>query len=69
MQEKLKTRGANFEWKRDALVRLIRAGAHGGFCLKDGALADFVVVDEVGGRVGYGRWGRRWSRGGESGGK
>ena len=47
MAEKLKTRGANFEWKRDELLRLIREGKHGGFCLKDGAVADFVLLDEV----------------------
>jgi len=47
MAEKLKTRGANFEWKRDELLRLIREGKHGGFCWKDGAVADFVLLDEV----------------------
>jgi len=65
MAEKLKTRGANFEWKRDELLRLIREGKHGGFCLKDGAVADFVLLDEVrregrreGGREGGRKGGR-----------
>ena len=48
MAEKLKTRGANFEWKKTELLRLITEGKHRGFCLKDGTVADFVLVDEVG---------------------
>jgi len=54
MAEKLKTRGANFEWKRAELLRLITEGKHGGFYLKDGAMADFVLVDEVGNQKGRG---------------
>ncbi len=47
LRQQLQNRGANFEWKRRELLRLVRDGQHRGFCLKDGSIADFVLLDEA----------------------
>jgi hypothetical protein len=47
MKDELRERGANFDWKRRELLRLAKEGQHHGFCLKDGSVADFVLIDEA----------------------
>jgi len=43
----LRKRGANFEWKKQELLRRVKSGLHTVIKLKDGSAADMIIVDEA----------------------